>query len=128
MSLTVGYTIGQMFVPDFEDWSIEEQEAFAERINHPVRKCAHATEYAILGSFLAGTVIGSRHNNNRRIQFLLCLLIGAAYAATDELHQLFVPGRAGKFTDVLIDSGGVIIGLLVACAAGLIWKKWRYHN
>ena len=38
----------------------------------------------------------------------------ALYAATDEVHQLFVPGRAGLFTDVLIDATGAAIGLLVA--------------
>ena len=38
----------------------------------------------------------------------------ALYAATDEVHQLFVPGRAGLFTDVLIDATGAAIGLLLA--------------
>ena len=43
---------------------------------------------------------------------------GAAtlYAATDEFHQLFVPGRAGLPTDVLIDATGAALGLLVACS------------
>lgn len=146
LSLTVGYTIGQMFVPGFEEWSIEAQEAFAERINYPVRKCAHAMEYTILGLFLAGTIVGGKRSRieidgtkrfevrpagykyNCKLQFLLCLIIGAAYAASDEFHQLFVPGRAGKVTDVLIDSGGVIFGLLVAYVAWRLWKKWRCHK
>ena len=83
MSLSVGYTLGKTFVPDFETWSVEEQEAFAERIDYPVRKCA--------------------------------------YAASDEFHQLFVPGRAGRVTDVLIDSGGVIFGLFVVFVVS--WMK-----
>ncbi|WP_282209355.1 VanZ family protein [Parvibacter caecicola] len=43
---------------------------------------------------------------------------GAAtlYAATDEFHQLFVPGRAGLPTDVLIDATGAALGLFVACS------------
>ena len=38
------------------------------------------------------------------------------YAATDEFHQLFVPGRAGMVTDVLIDSIGVTV---------MTWFIWR---
>ena len=43
-----------------------------------------------------------------------CMALGitAAYAATDEFHQLFVPGRAGRVTDVLIDSAGAFLALL----------------
>ena len=36
------------------------------------------------------------------------------YAATDEVHQLFVPGRAALFTDVMIDATGAALGLLLA--------------
>ena len=35
------------------------------------------------------------------------------YACTDEFHQLFVPGRAGRFTDVLIDSSGALVLSLI---------------
>src|SRR5262245_53710141 len=48
-----------------------------------LRKCAHVTEYAILG-FLLLRAIGRE---------LPALLVGIAYAATDEIHQHFVAGR-----------------------------------
>lgn len=35
------------------------------------------------------------------------------YACTDEIHQLFVPGRSGQFRDVMIDSLGAFIGILI---------------
>lgn len=47
------------------------------------------------------------------------------YAATDELHQLFVPGRAGLFTDVLIDATGAAIGLLLAGSIIALVKRPR---
>lgn len=52
---------------------------------------------------------------------------GAAtlYAATDEFHQLFVPGRAGLFTDVLIDATGAAIGLLLAGSIIALVKRPR---
>ena len=35
------------------------------------------------------------------------------YAISDEVHQLFVPGRAGQVRDVLIDSAGSLLGIII---------------
>lgn len=35
------------------------------------------------------------------------------YGITDEIHQLFVPGRSGQVKDVIIDGAGSIVGILV---------------
>ena len=40
-------------------------------------------------------------------------MIGAVYAATDEAHQLLVDGRGGSVLDVLLDSSGVLTGVLI---------------
>ena len=46
------------------------------------------------------------------------------YACTDEFHQLFVPGRAGRFTDVLIDTtGGIIMLLFIALVTHVARKR-----
>ena len=45
--------------------------------------------------------------------------IAAAYAATDEFHQLFVPGRSGQLSDVILDSAGALAG--VAAFTVLCW-------
>ena len=68
-----------------------------------LRKLAHLTEYAILGALLLRAV-GAR---------VPALVAGVAYAVGDEIHQTFVPGRQGSVLDVLIDSAGVVIGILV---------------
>ena len=44
-------------------------------------------------------------------------LIGTAYAVTDEFHQSFVPGRSCELRDVVIDSCGVLTGVLAALLA-----------
>lgn len=46
-------------------------------------------------------------------RMLFSLLVGIEYAAIDEIHQLFIDGRAGKITDVLIDTLGVAIGICI---------------
>ena len=47
------------------------------------------------------------------------MLIATAYAATDEVHQVFVPGRSAEFTDVLLDSLGALVG---------IWLYLAWHR
>jgi VanZ family protein len=42
------------------------------------------------------------------------VLLGSAYAVTDEVHQTFVRGRHGSPVDWLIDTVGVVLGVAVA--------------
>lgn len=44
-------------------------------------------------------------------QMLCAILVTAFYAASDELHQFFVPGRSCQLRDVLIDTAGVVAGV-----------------
>lgn len=67
----------------------------------PLRKLAHAAEYAVLGALLA-----------RAVGDLPALWLGIAYAVSDELHQSFVPGRAASLFDVGVDSAGLLVGIL----------------
>ena len=66
-----------------------------------LRKVAHGAEFAILAALIWRATRSEP----------AALLIAALYAATDELHQSFVPGRVGSFTDWAIDLGGIVIGL-----------------
>ena len=108
MSLRFGMSICRMVVPHFEDKTVEQQETMARRIEFPVRKVAHMTEYAILALLLLGMITKDRIT---RKQLLAVICLVAAYAATDEYHQLFVPGRSGQVRDVVIDTVGGTLGL-----------------
>ena len=118
----IGRAIGYIVKPDFDKWTYEEQEAFAEKIDFPVRKAAHFTEYAILGTLLAFAWYDVRKKKSSNI--LVPFAIGACYAVTDELHQLVVSGRAGQIRDVIIDSSGVFTGVLIAF---LIMRHFQKH-
>ena len=115
MSRSVGMLIGKAVIKEYKEWPGKRQAAFAAKIDYPVRKAAHASEYAILGILLTGAILDIRKPWKR--QLLACFLIGAAYAASDEYHQLFVPGRSGQIRDVMIDSAGVAAGIILACLA-----------
>lgn len=86
-----------------------------------VRKGAHFTEYAILGVLTWGLFRALGRERGRRA-FPTALLV-ALVPILDELLQLFVPGRSGRLTDVLIDLSGICFGALVACA--LSWLRKR---
>lgn len=74
-----------------------------------VRKAAHVAEYASLCVWATGLL----HAYHVRFAYSLGGGFTAFYAATDELHQLLVPGRDGKITDWLFDCLGALAGLLI---------------
>jgi VanZ family protein len=99
---------------------------------------AHFGLYLVLGAFLyiafKGTGFrgqGSGTSSGVRVQgagngkptatglYLLAFAAGALYAATDEIHQYFVPLRQTDAVDWLVDVAGVLVGALVV----LIWES-----
>ena len=119
MSRSVGKLVGEILISDFKEWPEERQEIFAERIDYPVRKCAHASEYAILGMLLVLSVSCYKRKNNVAYAFV----IGTIYAAGDEFHQLFVEGRSGQLSDVCVDSAGALLGAGAAILLCLLLLK-----
>jgi VanZ family protein len=75
-----------------------------------VRKAAHMFIYFVLGLLLmlALKISGIRGKN----AYFLSFLVGALFAVMDETYQNFIPGRSGQVRDVMIDSAGVLIGLV----------------
>ncbi|ANU20014.1 hypothetical protein BBI15_07210 [Planococcus plakortidis] len=73
------------------------------------RKSAHFFAYLVLGLLFAGA-LGKSGMGLQRALFV-AFALSALYAASDEFHQLFIPGRSGEFRDVLIDSAGAATGL-----------------
>ncbi|WP_455683456.1 VanZ family protein [Thomasclavelia sp.] len=86
-----------------------------------IRKIAHMSEYAILLLFV---YYGIHKTIRYKYALLGSLLISFIYACSDEIHQLFIPGRSGQFTDVLIDTSGALIMLLII----YLWQKRKEPN
>ena len=89
----------------------EPNKQTMERIEKVVRKGAHYTIYTIGGLLIMNYAYSMEKTKKQKI--LGSLLFGAFYAGTDELHQYFVPGRSAQVTDVVLDSFGVITGILI---------------
>ena len=111
-SAWVGMLILRLVRPGFSGLPEAEQLAMAEGISFIVRKCAHATEYAILAGLYWHALKGSLSISLRRITVIAWSLT-VLYAITDEIHQTFVPGRSCELRDVCIDAAGALVGLLV---------------
>jgi VanZ family protein len=92
-----------------------------------VRKCAHLTEYAVLALLLWRVLRRPAEPNVPAWRWShagLALALAALYAATDEIHQTFVPSRQGSVWDVLLDTTGAAFGLLCLWAVGRWRKRW----
>ena len=76
---------------------------------------------------ILGILVGALVLNflNIEKQFLLAWGVCVIYAMSDEFHQLFVPGRTCKLTDVLIDSSGSLLGICIVIIFVNQFKKLR---
>ena len=75
-----------------------------------LRKCAHFTEFMILGVLSSITLKHMKVGYKSIIGLGYCVLI----ASLDETLQLFVSGRVGRVQDVMIDSAGALAGIVIA--------------
>ena len=98
-----------------------------QRANHDIRKYAHMTEFFGLG--LTGSLFFIELFKPRRRHMLTAAveawLFCTIYACTDELHQLFVEGRASRITDVGIDAIGFTLAILAVTGGAALIKYVR---
>lgn len=98
-------------------------ELFGNIIDHnTLRKTAHAFEYFMLCilTFNALWHTVTKHKvKTSTISLTTCLV----YAISDEIHQIFIPGRAGRVFDVCVDMTGAVLGLIVCLMFLIIYNK-----
>ncbi|MCL2859199.1 MAG: VanZ family protein [Oscillospiraceae bacterium] len=99
----------------------EVTEQNKEMINHIIRKGAHFTIY-LIGGIIAFNLLNTFNLTLKR-KIVYAQIICSAYAITDEFHQVFSAGRTPAVGDVLIDSAGALVGILIF--AGLYYKIRR---
>lgn len=92
---------------------------FGNLANFVVRKCAHFLEYMILALFAFN--VFKLYFNIKQISFITIVFV-FLYACSDEVHQLFVLGREGAIRDVIIDTCGGIV--LVLISSYNLYKKF----
>ncbi len=83
------------------------------------RKIAHFCEFAALGFGFCGTVYFWCNES----KFLLPFVLSVLYALSDEIHQMFVPERAGRIFDIFVDACGSSFGIFVLYLFLIVFKK-----
>lgn len=94
---------------------------FAAGFESALRTMAHGAIYFVLGVLLSLTM--QCYNISMLKRFLLSLSISVVYAISDEIHQHFVPGRACQLFDVMVDTLGALVGILLVVA--VFYKKYK---
>ena len=105
----------ERIVPGFAGMPPAQQESIRSTLGFILRKSAHFSEYALLGFFLLLHVRQIGKRTLVKVPYLWAWVVGTLYAVTDELHQMFVPGRGPAVRDVCIDSAGVAAGAALLC-------------
>lgn len=106
-----------------KDKPIQEKNKIVKFLEPRIRKLAHFSIYTVVGFLLMSLCFTYKISINKKI--IISLILGFIYACSDELHQTFVAGRSGEARDVLIDSSGVFVGILISISCYKLYKRLR---
>ena len=119
-------SLAEIFYPDFDGLTGEEQEQVIGSFQFIARKTAHFSIYGVLGFLSFLTFV-----SYRRLRLILRLSLSAAvclaYAISDEIHQLFVAGRSCELRDVCIDFCGAMLAITVSALFSRYIKRIYKH-
>ena len=106
--------------PYTKNLSISTKEKIVKKAQPIIRKLAHFSIYAIVGILIMTFV--STYKLLLWKKLLISIIVGLGYAISDEFHQTFIPGRSGELRDVLIDTSGVICGIIIVLIVIAVYK------
>lgn len=96
---------------------------YIERLHPIIRKLAHFSIYCLVGFSVMG--FWCTFDIKNKYKLLWSILLGVSYAASDEFHQSFVPGRGPSIRDVCIDSAGVLTGIFIMIFLILLFEAFN---
>jgi len=97
---------------------------FLDSLDFLVRKTAHVVIYSILALLWYRCLIRAA-GMGRTKAIIVSLAISVVWAASDEVHQYFVPDRTAKVSDVMLDSAAAAAALVVIGPMMNVKKKSR---
>ena len=99
-----------------QDW---QHQVFGPEVDI-VTSAAHFCEYTVFGALLC-YALGWR--DPRWLFFVIAIVIGSLYGASDEVHQIFVPDRTADVMDWLVDTCGTALGAVIAMGFLRLWDR-----
>ena len=112
-----------VFVPDYGSMDEASQLSLITEMQFFIRKSAHFLSYFAMGLFCI--LAYNTYELSLRNKLLFSAATCVAFAISDEIHQLFVPGRSGEIRDVLIDTAGILLATLTVAAIIYLNKRRR---
>ena len=106
----------------------QQRMQMSEGMTFIVRKTAHFSEYLILALLVRTALARCFVKLKPGVQYAVTLVWIFVYAAMDELHQYFVPGRCCSIWDVFIDTAGGITGILIVMVVRHFRKMAAYNR
>jgi len=118
--------IAPVFYPGYKELDNYSRTALVDSLQSVVRTAAHGTIYFALGVLAALSL----YTFDFRILkcLVLAIMICIVYAVTDEIHQYFVPGRSMQFIDIVVDTGGAVLGAAGAVISVVALKKKQKNS
>lgn len=107
-------------IKSIQEKPANDKKITIHRIETIIRKIAHFSIYTVVGILLMSLM--ATYNLSNKTRAIVSETIGVVYASTDELHQLFIQGRSAQITDVMIDSMGVLLGILLTTLVIKLYK------
>ncbi len=102
-----------------------ELDNIAQTLSFAVRKFAHFAIYFVLGVLMYKAIQKCSYFKNKlSVSFVFCAL----YSVTDEIHQIFVPGRACRVFDIFVDCCGSILGIAFVVFVTFLFEKWHKNK
>ena len=80
---------------------------------------AHFSEFACLSFFMNNLFVAKKE----KLSPVIACALSFIYAITDEIHQIFVPGRACQFQDMMVDLAGILSGFIVYAVVYMVVRK-----
>ncbi|MBP3706929.1 MAG: VanZ family protein [Clostridia bacterium] len=110
LSKGLKYKLFSLVYPDFDEMTEDEQQELLDKF--PIRKLAHFFAYSVLG-ILSWLSFVSYKKITYKLRCVYPFFICVIYAVSDELHQYFVAGRSCELRDVVIDSSGALLAIII---------------
>ena len=100
-----------------------QKEQILDVVESIVRKLAHFSIYTLVGILLMALFKTYNLKEINRVYY--SLILGIIYASSDEIHQAFTPGRGPLVTDVIIDTMGVLLGILLVILTVKVYTNYK---
>ena len=119
MSSRTSSNLSTGFFASFSDWLKALINSVIGYHEDPVSVACHFIEYTVLG-FLLSHALGLRLGFWKSLLF--AIVVASAYGVSDEIHQIFVPGRMCDPADWAVDTLGASLGALISA---FVFRKRR---